>query len=84
MQETIWLGNLVRVGSKTPRYLYNETPYSIEFRTIKDKNELGWLDKKSNTMYFNDDYKAQFIQVKKQIIKDYHPGKTEQYLNVIF
>lgn len=83
MQETLWLGNIVRVGSKTPRYLYNETTNSIEFRTIKDKKELGWLDKKTNKIYFNYDLRNNFKQVKKQIVNDFKPDKIGDYVNVL-
>lgn len=82
MQETIWLGNIVRVGSKTPRYLYNEMKNTIEFRTMKDKKELGWLDKEKNIIYFNYDYDNQFKAIKKQIIKDFNIDKIESYCNL--
>lgn len=83
MGEIIWIGNIVRVGSKTPRYMYNESNYSIEFRTMKDKKEIGWLNKKTGILYLNDDFKTQFKAIKKQIIKDYQPKSITPYFNMV-
>lgn len=80
--ETVWIGNLVRVGSNTPRYLYNESKYSIEFRTLKDKKEIGWIDKNKGILYINGDYRVQYKAIKKQIIKDYAPKSVTEYLNM--
>lgn len=82
MGEIIWIGNIVRVGSKTPRYLYNETEHSIEFRTLKDKAELGYLNKESGKLYFNADYRMQYKAIKRQIIKNYQPKKVSEYCNI--
>ena len=82
INEKIWIGNIVRVGSNTPRYMYSESDSIIEFRTMKNKNELGWLDKKTNVIYFNDDYKNYFKNVKKQIVKDFNPDKIGSYCNL--
>lgn len=82
MKKIIWLGNLVRVGSKTPRYMYNKHNNTIEFRTYKDKKELGWLDSDKEVLYLNRDYKNQFKAVKNQIIKDYQPKNIIYYFNL--
>lgn len=80
--EIIWIGNIVRVGSKTPRYLYNESKYSIEFRTLKDKKEIGYLNKDKSILYLNGDYRMQYKAIKRQIIKDYAPKSVSEYLNI--
>lgn len=82
MGEIVWIGNIVSVGSKTPRYLYNESKYSVEFRTYKDKCEIGYLNKNTGILYLNSDYKMQFKAIKKQIIKDYQPKKVSEYCNI--
>ena len=82
MGDIVWIGNIVSTGSGTPRYLYNESDNSIYFRTLKDKKELGWIDKKSNILYLNDDFKMQFKAIKRQIIKDYSPKSVSQYINM--
>ena len=79
---TIWTSPVRRIGDKRPSYLYCEIRDTIVFRTIKDKYEIGYLDKKTNTLYLNDDYKMQFKAIKKQIIKDYEPKFTTRYLNL--
>ena len=81
--EIIWLGNIVRFGSKTPRYLYNETNNYIYFRTFKDHIEIAEIDKKTDTIYFNTKYKMQFKAIKRQIVKDYQPKHTSEYVNLI-
>lgn len=81
--DIIWLGNIVRVGSKTPRYLYNEYKNTIEFRTMKDKLELGYYDTTKDILYLNDRYKDQFKDVKRQIKKDYQPNTILPYCNLI-
>lgn len=78
----VWLGNLVRVGSKTPRYMYNKQNNTIEFRTYKDKKELGWFDSNKDVLYLNSDYKNQFKVVKNQIVKDYQPKNIIDYFNL--
>ena len=82
INEKIWIGNIVRVGSNTPRYMYSESKNFVEFRTMKDKIELGWLDKNKNILYLNDDYKDKFKAIKKQIEKDYNPVKIGNYINM--
>ena len=82
INEKIWIGNIVKVGSNTPRYLYNEGKNTIEFRTIKDKKELGWLDKEKNIIYFNYDFNNNFKAIKKQITKDFNIDKIESYYNL--
>ena len=82
MNERIWLGNLVRVDSNVPRYLYRKTNKHIDFRTMKDKIDLGWYDIEKNTLYLNKDYKNQFKAIKRQIIKDYHPKDIVDYFNL--
>ena len=80
--EIIWIGNIVRVGSGTPRYLYNESSDSIEFRTLKDHLEIAYLDKKKNELALNSRYRMQFKAIKKQIIKDYKPNSITEYINL--
>ena len=80
--EIIWIGNIVRVGSNTPRYLYNEDKDYIEFRTIKNKCELGYLDKRTGIFYVNYDYRMNFKAIKRQIIKDYAPKTISQYISL--
>lgn len=82
ISEKIWIGNIVRVGSNTPRYMYSESKNFVEFRTIKDKKELGWLDKEKNIIYFNYDFNNKFKAIKKQIEKDYNPVKIGNYINM--
>lgn len=81
-EPTIWTSPIRRVGDNRPSYMYNEEKYSINFRTIKDKCELGYLDKNTNILYLNGDYKMQFKAIKKQIIKDYQPKSVSEYLNL--
>jgi hypothetical protein len=85
MNETIWLGNTVRVGSNTPRYLYHTNKNTIEFRTLKDKLELGWLDEEKGVLYLNKDYETQFKAVKRQIKKDFDTKITKitEYIGLI-
>ena len=80
--EIVWIGNIVSAYSNTPRYLYNESDNSIEFRTLKDKKELGWLDKKTGVLCLNDDYRMNFKAIKRQIIKDYAPKHVSRYVNM--
>lgn len=82
MGEITWIGNIVRVGSNTPRYLYNESEHTIYFRTLKNKCEIAFLDKKTGILYINHDYKMQFKAIKRQIIKDYAPKKVSPYINM--
>lgn len=78
----IWIGNIRRVGSNTPGYLYNESNNTVEFRTLKDKKEIAMLDKKEGILYFNTLYKTDFKKIKQQIIKDYAPKNTSEYFNM--
>lgn len=82
MGEITWIGNIVRVGSNTPRYMYSEGKQSIWFRTMKDKIEIAFLDKRKDTLFLNDDYKMQFKAIKRQIIKDYAPKKISRYVGM--
>ena len=79
---TIWTSPLRRVGDDRPSYMYSETKYTVSFRTIKDKCEIGYFDKNKGILYLNDDYKTQFKAIKKQIIKDYAPKSTTVYVNL--
>lgn len=78
----VWSSPIRRVGDNRPNYMYSESKNSVEFRTMKDKIELGWLDKNKNILYLNDDYKDKFKTIKKQIEKDYNPVKIENYINM--
>jgi len=79
---TIWTSPIRRVGDNRPNYMYSEYKNTIEFRTMKDKCELGYLDTRSNILYLNYDYKTQFKAIKKQIIKDYQPESTTEYISL--
>ncbi len=82
MEETrIWTSKLTRVGDNRPNYMYHENKNSVEFRTIKDKCELGWFDKNTNKLYLNSQYRMQFKAIKKQIVKDYAPKSITEYIN---
>lgn len=78
---TIWTSPLRRIGDNRPSYMYSESKNSIEFRTIKDKCELGWFDKNTNKLYLNSQYRMQFKAIKKQIVKDYAPKSITEYIN---
>lgn len=80
---TIWTSPIRRVGDNRPNYMYSESKNSIDFRTMKDKCELGYLDKNSNILYFNYDYKMQFKAIKKQIVKDYAPKTISEYISLV-
>lgn len=82
MDEIIWIGKIRNYGDKTPNYLRNEMKNSIEFRTIKDKHELGYLDKEKQILYLNDRYKMQYKAIKRQIVKDYAPKIVSEYINM--
>lgn len=79
---TIWISPIRRVGDNRPNYMYNEEKYSINFRTIKDKCELGYLDKNKGILYLNYDYRMRFKAIKKQIINDYAPKNVGDYCNI--
>lgn len=79
---TIWTSPIRRIGDNRPNYLYSEIRNTIMFRTIKNKCEIGHLDKKTGTLYLNDDYRMQFKAIKRQIIKDYAPKTITRYLNL--
>lgn len=79
---TIWTSPIRRIGDNRPNYLYCEIKNTIMFRTIKDKCEIGHLDKNTGILYLNDDYRMQFKAIKRQIIKDYVPKSTTRYLNL--
>lgn len=81
-EPTIWTSPIRRVGDNRPNYMYNEEKNYINFRTIKDKCELGYLDRNNNILYLNYDYKMQFKAIKKQIIKDYQPKSVSEYCNI--
>ena len=81
--EIIWIGNIVRCGSNTPRYLYNEGKEQIEFRTMKDHVEIAIFDKKTRELALNSRYRMQFKAIKKQIIKDYNPNSITEYCTMI-
>lgn len=78
----VWSSPIRRIGDNRPNYMYSESKNSVEFRTMKDKIELGWLDKNKNILYLNDDYKDRFKAIKNQIEKDYNPVKIENYINM--
>lgn len=81
-EPTIWTSPIRRIGDNRPSYMYSESKYSIEFRTMKDKCEIGYLDKNTGNLYLNSDYKMQFKAIKKQIIKDYQPKSVLEYINL--
>ena len=80
---TIWSSPIRRVGDNRPNYMYSESKYTVSFRTIKDKKEIGYFDKNKEILYLNDDYKTHFKAIKKQIIKDYAPKSITQYVNLV-
>lgn len=79
---TIWSSPIRRLGDNRPSYMYSETKHTVSFRTIKYKCEIGFYDKEKGILYLNDDYKTQFKAIKKQIIKDYAPKSTTEYINL--
>ena len=79
----VWTSSIRRVGDNRPNYMYSESKNSIDFRTIKDKKELGWLDKNKGILYLNDRYRMNFKAIKNQIIKDYQPKSISEYINLI-
>lgn len=79
----VWTSPIRRVGDNRPNYMYSESKNSIDFRTIKDKKELGWLDKNKGILYLNDRYRMNFKAIKNQIIKDYQPKSISEYINLI-
>jgi hypothetical protein len=81
--EIIWIGNIVRCGSNTPRYLYNDEKGFVEFRTMKDHKEIAYFDKKTGCLYLNSRYRMQFKAVKNQIIKDYKPNSISEYCTLV-
>lgn len=83
MKEEIWVGNIVRPGSNTPKYLCNDSKGSVEFRTMKDHIEIAYLDKKTSTLYFNARCRMQFKAIKRQIIKDYKPKNISEYCTLV-
>lgn len=78
----IWTSKITRVGDNKPNYMYYEDKNSVEFRTIKDKCELGYFNKNTGILYLNYDYRMQFKAIKKQIIKDYQPKSVSEYCNI--
>ena len=80
--EIIWLGKIRQYGDKTPNYLRNEQKNIVEFRTIKDKKELGYFDKNKCILYLNGRYKMQYKAIKRQIKHDYAPISISEYLNI--
>lgn len=78
----IWTSPIRRIGDNRPNYMYSEDKNTIDFRTIKDKCELGYLDTRSNILYLNYDYRMQFKAIKKQIIKDYQPKTVSEYISL--
>lgn len=82
-EPTIWTSPIRRVGDNRPNYMYSESYKSmIMFRTIKDKCDLGYLDKNKNILYLNADYRMRFKAIKKQIIKDYQPKLVSEYCEI--
>lgn len=81
--EIIWIGNIVSAYSNTPRYLYNESKDSIEFRTMKDHVEIAIFNKKTGELALNSRYRMNFKAIKKQIIKDYKPNSITEYCTMI-
>lgn len=79
----IWTSPIRRIDDKRPNYMYTGSKNSVEFRTIKDKCELGWYDKNKGVLYLNSDYKMQFKAIKRQIIKEYAPKSITEYSNLL-
>ena len=82
--DIIWIGNIVSAYSNTPRYLYRDEGDIIEFRTIKNHDEIGYLDKKLKVLYLNDRYKMQYKAIKRQIMHDYIPESVSEYIDVLW
>lgn len=82
MKEKIWIGNLVRPYSNTPRYMQYESENTIYFRTVKEKKEIAFLRKKEGNLYINKDRKMQFKRIINQIIKDYKPKAIAEYVDL--
>ena len=83
MGEIIWVSPIRRIGDKRPNYMYNKDNNIVDFRTIKDKCELGYIDLRTKVLYFNRDYKNKFKAIKNQIIKDYEPNSVAEYISLV-
>lgn len=79
--EKVWIGNLVRANSNSPRYMYHNSEHIIYFRTMK-KIEIAFFDKRSCTLYLNRDYRMNFKAIKNQIMHDYKPKIVTEYFNM--
>ena len=82
MKEIIWVSQIRRIGDKRPNYMCNRNNNIVDFRTIKDKCELGYIDLRTKVLYFNRDYKNKFKAIKNQIIKDYEPNSVAEYISL--
>ena len=79
----IWTSPIRKVGDKRPNYMYSEDNNIVDFRTTKDKCELGYIDTRTKVLYFNRDFKDKFKAIKNQIIKDYKPNSVTEYISLI-
>jgi len=66
-------------------YLYNEEDNTIYFRTLKDRFEIAFYDKRTKILYENTKYKNRFKAAKSEIHKKLELTKDQisEYIDMI-
>ena len=75
----------VEIWNYASNYMWTEENDTIYFRTLRDRIDIAWFDKRTKMLYENTKYKNRFINATSEIHKTYNLSKDQisEYIDMI-